>query len=232
MRALRLEVALPAAVAFMVGAATGLTIGWVAGKGGQVAPAAQPTTATAPSEPAAAADEQAQLRQMLAVHEKLLADDPESPTLLRTVGTYHSALGEHDEALGYLEKAEENAQRAALEPAERAAILTDLGIVHAERGDVAQALEKLRAASSLDPGDARSRLAQVYVYLTRVMPNPPPGTDRKQAVATAEALLAEALAIEPTNADALQFKALLDSVRKSRAPTMPDGEVPPGPGTP
>jgi tetratricopeptide (TPR) repeat protein len=226
---LRPEVALPAAMTFVFGVAVGIVVSHAISHPPVLpAPAAAAAAPAQPAgEPADTAGEQARLREMLATHEKLLADRPDDLTLLRTVGDYHAALGHHDEAMEHFLHAEDIARRDALPPATLAAILTEKGIVSAESGDVASALRTLEEASRLDEKDARSRVVQVYVYLTRVMPSPPEGFDRRQAVERAEALIAEALAIEPTNADALQFKALIDSVRQRSRPGA--GAAPTGP---
>jgi len=214
--AVRLEVALPACVAFLFGVVTGLTVSHVVAKRNapdphpNVAPAAQPDAA-----PQAAAEE-AQLRQMLGVHEKLLAEKPDDASLLRMVGNYHVALQQHSQALELLSRAEAAARAQGLPPDQLAAILVDQGVALADSGELEPSLRTLEQAATLDPADVRSRLAQAYLYLTRIMPNPPPGFDRREAAARADALIDDVLAIDPANADALQFRQLMDSVRRSR----------------
>lgn len=224
----RLEVLLPTAVAFLFGIGTGVVIHHAVTTGRQAEPGSGPERArAAPATPAGgatAADEAAQvaeMERMLAVHEQLVEDNPDDPSLMRTVGNYRSLLGDQRGALAMYERARE-LQGAAAPVEERSQLLVDIAVSRAELGDTMEAIAMLEEAAALDPEDVRSRLSQAYLYLTRVMPSPPPGFDRREAVSRTESLLDEVLAIDPDNADALQFRQLIDSVRRTRPGAMPD----------
>ncbi len=217
----RLHVALPAIVTFVFGAAFGLIAGRMAfgPKPGQAHGAGQaaPARAGEAARPAPAVDpaaEEADLRRTLEAHEKLLVASPDDVRLLRSVGNYRALLGKHEDALAAYRRAREVASAAGDTP-QVVQVLVDEGVSLAEAGDLGEAFALLREAATLDPKDTRSRLTQVAIYILRVMPQPPPGFDRKEAVATAERLLAEVEAIEPANPHAAEFRGIIDSVRAS-----------------
>ena len=218
----RLEVALPATVTFVFGLAAGLVIGHVVTKDGEPAQGPPPVAAVSPEQVQAPAGgpSEAEARRTLDVHLQLLEGKPDDVHLLRTVGNYHAMLGELDQAMARYRRAEELA-RAGADQAELPQLLVDRAVVHAEQGDLPQALEVLQEAAALDPEDTRSRMSAAYLYLVRVMPAPPPGFDRRTAVQKAEILLDEVLALEPDNADARRFKDLIVSVRQGRLGTPP-----------
>lgn len=217
----RLDVALPSAFSFVFGAAVGLVVGWLAATGGQTDPhggdGAQASAAGSGAPAAAdAAAREVQLRETLAMHEQLLADQPDNARLQRTVGEYQAMLGEYEPALARYERAEELA-RGAGDDEELAQVLVDRGLAEAELGRFEQSLAHLAEAADMRPEDVTPRLVQAYLYLTRIMPSPPPGFDRREAVTRAEELLDEVLSLEPGNADARRFKDLIESVRRSRS---------------
>ena len=217
--ALRAEVAVPSAIAFVFGAAAGLVIGWLIATGGQTqpdAPAARqaqraPQQAAEPTE----AEREMQLRESLSMHEELLAQSPDNPRLHRTVGEYHAALGEHDQALAAYAEAEALAQ-ASGDGAEIPKILFDRGLSLAEMDQYREALDALEQAAAMEPSNVAPRLIQVYIYMRRIMPAPPPGFERRAALARAEELLGEILEIDPNNGEALQLTQAIASVRRGR----------------
>lgn len=220
--AVRQDVALPAAVTFAIGLVAGFLVAHAVGRGRQVAPEARTAVpgAAAPAASPSGGGQAEQARELLTVHEGLLADNPDDPDLLRTVGNYRSLLGDQEGALEVYGRAEE-LTRGSEAGEDRVALLVDMGVAHAELGDLPEALRLLEDAAALDATDVRSRLSQVYLYLTRVMPAPPPGFDRREAVHRAERLIDEVLAIDPHQSDALQFKQLIDSARASRPAGTP-----------
>jgi hypothetical protein len=215
--AVRLEVALPVSIAFIFGCAVGLVIGHVLGKGGQVRPQQAAATEAAPQEaPDDEAHSEARLLQMLDVHEKLLTEKPDDVGLLTTVGNYRAAVGRLDEAEQAFAKAETLARQGQGSPRELAQVLSGQAMVLAERGDPMAAVAKCDEAASLDVADVQSRALQVYIYMTRIMPSAPPGLDRKETVRKVKSRIEEILALDPQNADALQFKELIEGVERSR----------------
>src|SRR5439155_3943945 len=96
------------------------------------------------------------------------------------------------------------------------------------------AFAKLDEAQKADPMDTRSRLTAAAIYLTRIMParTLPPGFDRKEALAKAEALLDEVLRIDPKNQFALGFQSQIDQVRASMGRPRPGAAVVPPAGAP
>lgn len=233
----RLQVALPAIVTFIFGLAFGLVAGkilWVAapgpGSGG-----AQPDLRTGsagnmgapPPQQQAQGPDDAQMRQMLAAHEGLLEKDPANLSLVRTVGNYHAILGQNEQALTLYARAMELAEKEG-NASEVTDIMIDQGVALVEQGDVAGGLKRLEEASARDDKDVRSRLTRAAVYLERVMPAPPPGFDRKQALTSAESVLDEVEAIEPDNEFAVQFRSAINGVRTMMGRPR-EGAAPPAP---
>lgn len=237
----RLQVALPAVVTFVFGLAFGLVAGrilWVGqpAAGGMAQAQGAPPPRQQQQESAGGAEE-AQIRAMLAAHEGLLKEKPEDLGLLRTVGNYHAILNENDQALEYYAKAMDLAVKAG-DDAQVTDILIDEGVSLVEKGDIAAGLRKLEEASAREPKNVRARLTRVAVYLERVMPQPPPGFDRKEALVSAESVLDEVDAIEPGNEFAVQFRATIDGVRqmmgrpRDPAAGAPAAQAPAAPATP
>jgi hypothetical protein len=219
----RLQVALPAVLTFVFGLAFGLVAGrilWVtpadsrhagvprsgeaegmAGDGGGMTSGEAQDMGDGSPDPR-------QMRAMLDAHLKLLKDKPDDLNLTRTVGNYHAMLGENDEALVLYARAREIAETTKDE-AQITDIMIDEGIALVDKNDVAGGLRRLEEASARDPKDVRSRLTRVAVYMQRVMPQPPPGFDRKIAINEAERLLDEVQAIDPANPFGSQFRATI-----------------------
>ena len=230
----RLQAALPAILTFIFGVAFGL----IAGRMLWTKPAAAPPSAAAPMMGGGAgegmqqqqepdpAQAEAETRRMLALHEQQLAKSPDDVGLTRIVANYHADLGEADEALALYARARELAEKAGDE-AQVTDIMIDEGIELVEKGDIKGGLERMAQAATRDPKDVRGRLTRVVVYMQRVMPAPPPGFDRKEALASAETLIAEVLAIDPQNEFAIQFQQTIDGVRGSmkRPGAAPPGEA-------
>lgn len=220
--AVRLEVALPVSIAFIFGCAVGLVVGHLVGKGGQVRPQPQQAASEGPAQQQAPQDEahsEAQMLQMLDVHEKLLVDKPDDVGLLTTVGNYRAAVGKLDEADAAYAKAETLARQGQGSTRELAQVLAGQAMVLAERGNPMAAVAKCDEAAELDVTDVQSRALQVYIYMAQVMPAAPPDLDRKATVAKVKARIAEILALDPQNADALQFQSLIEGVERSRSGT-------------
>lgn len=216
--AFRAEVAVPAGIAFLFGSALGLTVGWVIATGGQteVSPAPSGRGAAQQAAPQQAASQEVQLRESLAMHEELLAGDPENPRLLRTVGEYKAALGEHQKALEHYDAAEAILRADPSGASELPQLLFDRALSLAELDRYRESLDLLETAAELQPQDVTPRLIQVYIYMRRIMPAPPPGFDRREALAKAELLLAEILRIDPGNREALDLQGAIESVRRGR----------------
>lgn len=219
----RLHVALPAALTFVFGVGFGLVVSRVAWSGRQAVPradgmpsAATPTTGGASPHDGDGLDDPQILRKSLAQHEALLVASPEDIGLLRAVGNYRSMLGENDEALEIYARAEALA-RTKGDITQLVNILTDAGVALAEKGQYAEGLAKLDQAKATEPQDTRSRLTAALILLTRIMPAPPPGWDRKQAGERAEALLREVLVIEPGESNATEMLGMIASIRGSMA---------------
>jgi tetratricopeptide (TPR) repeat protein len=230
--AVRADVAVPSVIAFLFGAACGLVTGWLVGSGGQTE-AGAPAAAAAPVEGGggsgapSAAQQEREMREALRMHEELLAASPDNARLVRTVAEYHAALGGHEKALAMYAQAEELIRRDGLPDEELVEVLFDRGLSLAELSRVREAIDSLEAAVELDPRSVKARLVQVFIYLRRVMPAPPPGFDRRDSVLRAEQLVNEVLAIDPSNADALGFKRTIDSVRASLPPPAAGSDATP-----
>lgn len=238
----RLQVALPAVIMFVFGLAFGLVAGrilWAGpaghqhGEGEEIARMGEP-----PPEQSGGMDDasgmptEADLRRLLASHEELLKQKPEDPDLARTVGNYHSMLGENDIALDYYAKAKDYAAKAG-DQAKVTDIMTDEGVALVEKGDIPGGLKVLEEASARDAKDVRSRLTRVAVYMERAIASPPPGWDRKKIVADAEAALTEVEALEPGNEYAIQYRATIDGIRQMMGRPRPGmGGAPAGAATP
>ena len=214
--ALRAEVAVPSSIAFLFGSALGLVVGWVVATGGQTEVKSSPQAMSQGGGAQQAASQEVQLREALAMHEELLAGDPTNPRLLRTVGEYHAALGDHGVALQRYAEARRLIDADPSQSVELPELLFDQALSLAELDRYAEALALLEEATEVEPANTSPRLIQVYIYMRRIMPNPPPGFDRREALAKAEALLGEILELEPSHPEALELKQAIDSVRQSR----------------
>ena len=237
----RLQVVLPAVVMFVFGVGVGFVVSWAATQAKQVEPSVDGAMAQggAPmgegpgpmggggamgggsdhegeQAPQSPDEDPAVMRQRLALHEQLLAKNPEDVRLLRTVGNYQGLLGDNDAALATYAKAEKLARDKG-ESTQLVEILCDEGVSLAEKRDLVGAFAKLDEARRLSPSDTRSRLTAAVILMTRVMPSPPPGFDRKEAVVKAEALLGEVLAIEPNEPNATQMLGLINQIREGMA---------------
>jgi tetratricopeptide (TPR) repeat protein len=221
----RADVAVPSGIAFLFGSALGLTAGWVIATGGQTEPdRGQSGRRAAPQQAAPqqdAASQEMQLRESLAMHEELLAGDSENPRLLKTVGEYHAALGGHDKALEFYARAETALRADPAFASEVPQLLFDQALSLAELDRYRESLAMLEEASEMEPQNVSPLLIQVYIYMRRIMPAPPPGFDRREALARAEVLLADILRIEPGHGEALQLQQAIASVRSSRS--APEG---------
>jgi tetratricopeptide (TPR) repeat protein len=234
--ALRTEVVLPSLFACLFGVAAGLVIGFQVGKGGQVeADEARSRRGPAPAgargeEQGAAPDDAArremQLREAIASHEEALTEDPDNIQLLWTVAGFHVSLGQPEEALTYYARADAVMASGSVEvtDAERENALVDEALAHAGVGEMRGALHRLEEAVVMNPSGTRSRMAQIWLYVMRIMPNPPPGFDRKEAAARAEELIIEVLEIQPGHPQATQFQQLIDSVRSSTLSKPPPSQ--------
>ena len=234
----RLQVALPAIITFVFGVAFGLVAGKMLFTRPAEAPGLQaqampmgagPQAAGQQAEPTAA-EVEAESRRMLDLHAQQLAKAPDDVGLNRMVANYHVDLGESDEALVLYARARELAEKAG-DAAQVTDIMIDEGIALVEKGDVAGGLKGMEEATARDPKDIRGRLTRTVVYLQRVMPSPPPGFDRRQALTSAEELIAEVLQVDPQNEYALQFRSTIESVRGMMRQNAAAGESPSEPGT-
>lgn len=222
----RMQIVLPAILMFVFGVGAGLVAGYVAWAGRQVEPSGEP-----PPQQAAAAqgqqgesgeDNPEELRRRLALHEALLEKSPDDARLLRTVGNYHGLLGDNTKAMDVYGRAEKLAREKA-DAESLVAVLTDQAVSLTEMGDLSAAFGKLSEAETAAPKDTRSRLTHAVILMTRVMPNPPPGFDRKSAVLEAEQLLKDVLSIEPSEPNALELLAMIGSIRSSMGRPAPAG---------
>ena len=204
-------------------------MGYVAWAGKQVTPSLEPPpsqeAAAAPQEQGAGDDNPDEYRKRLALHEALLEKSPEDVRLLQTVGNYHGLLGDNAKAMEVYAKAETSSRKEATTD-NLIEVLTDQAVSLTELGDLPGALAKLKEAEGIAPKDTRSRLTHAVVLMTRVMPNPPPGFDRKSAVLEAEELLKAVLVIEPSEPHALELLGMIGSIRSS----MGRGQAPGAPG--
>jgi tetratricopeptide (TPR) repeat protein len=207
---LRADLVLTAAIALVFGLAAGLLIGHSLGGG---APRPAPAAEVANEHDAHLDPDEA--RRMLALHEELLARSPEDVGLLQTVGEYRTLAGDLDGALAAYTQAVDLASARGAAPSALADLVLRVGVVQVERGEIGEGLESFDEAAALDPGDVSSRLSSVWVLVNRVMMAPPPGWTRKDAVARAEALIAEVLAIDPAQPDALELRQLIDAMRRT-----------------
>lgn len=229
----RLQVALPAILTFIFGLGAGIVVGYVAWSGKQVTPSLEPP----PMQEAAAApqgqggeDNPEEYRKRLALHEALLEKNPEDIRLLRTVGNYHGLLGDNARAMEVYAKAETVARKETTTD-NLVEVLTDQAVSLTELDDLPGALAKLKEAEGVAPKDTRSRLTHAVILMTRVMPNPPPGFDRKSAVLEAEQLLKDVLAIEPAEPNAVELLGMIASIRSSMGRSQAAGAPGEAPGT-
>jgi hypothetical protein len=229
----RLQVALPAVLTFVFGVAFGIVAGRMLftrpaqapGMQAQAMPMGAGPQAEAQQAEPTPAEVEAESRRMLDLHAQQLAKAPDDVGLNRMVANYHVDLGESDEALALYGRARELAEKAG-DAAQVTDIMIDEGIALVEKGDIAGGLKRMEDAAARDPKDIRGRLTRTVVYLQRVMPSPPPGFDRRQALASAEGLIAEVLAIDPQNEYALQFRSTIESVRGMMRQGAAEGAAP------
>ncbi|MEM7243815.1 MAG: hypothetical protein AAF533_00650 [Acidobacteriota bacterium] len=226
--ATRLEVALPAAVAFVFGTACGGIAGWLAATGGQLQPDLSrplPLAGSSSAPPPAAtsaedAERERQLRENLDRHLELVESDPGNVKLWRSIAEFQLGLNLLEDARASYEKAVTLAEGEG-DDEELGKILMGQALLLSEAGENVEALDLLDRSSALMPESIRPRLMAAFVCMTQLMPNPPPGYDRKDAVERAEKNLAEVLLLSPGHPEALRMQGMIDNVRRSLGQTPP-----------